>query len=202
MTIRRACWALLASLLVVVPARAGLDPTERALARAVDHRAPAALALLERAVNVNSGTMNFDGVRKVGRLFQSELEALGFKVRWVDGAGFGRAGHLIAERSGRRGGPKVLLIGHLDTVFEADSPFQKFERLYDSTARGPGVIDMKGGDVIVLMALGALADARRLDRLSIRVVLMGDEEKSGAPLTLARRDLFAAADWADVAIGF
>src|SRR5207249_1186148 len=63
-------------------------------------------------------------------------------------------------------------------------------------------IDMKGGDAIVVLALGALADAHVLDRLSIRVVFTGDEEKSGLPLERSRRDLFEAADWADVAIGF
>ena len=183
-------------------ARADLDRTERQLVAAIDRRAPAALALLERAVNVNSGTMNLEGVRQVGRLFQPELEALGFEVRWVDGSSWARAGHLVARREGRRGSPKVLLIGHLDTVFESDSPFQRFERLDNSTARGPGVIDMKGGDVIVLLALGALADAGMLDRLSLRVVFTGDEEKSGLPHSLSRRDLFEAADWADVAIGF
>jgi glutamate carboxypeptidase len=108
----------------------------------------------------------------------------------------------VAQRNGRRGGLKVLLIGHLDTVFEADSPFQRFEPLDDSTARGPGLIDMKGGDVIALLALGALADAGVLDRLSVRVVFTGDEEKSGRPIALSRRDLYEAADWADVAIGF
>jgi glutamate carboxypeptidase len=96
----------------------------------------------------------------------------------------------------------VLLIGHLDTVFERDSPFQRFERFSDSTARGPGVIDMKGGDVVMLLALRALAEAGVLDRLSFRVVLTGDEEKAGLPHALSRRDLLQAADWADLAIGF
>ncbi len=60
-----------------------------------------ALALLERVVNINSGTMNFEGVRKVGDAFKAELDALGFSTKWVDGAGFKRAGHLVAERNGR-----------------------------------------------------------------------------------------------------
>jgi glutamate carboxypeptidase len=181
---------------------AGLTATERRIAAAVDRHQPPSLALLERAVNLNSGTMNVVGVRAVGRMFQPEFEALGFTVRWVDGAAWGRAGHLIAERNGRATGPRVLLIGHLDTVFEPDSPFQRFERLSDSTARGPGVIDMKGGDVVMLLALRALSDAGALDRLSFRVILSGDEERSGLPHALSRRDLQEAADWADLAIGF
>jgi len=181
---------------------AALDRTERRIVVGVDRGTPAALALLERAVNVNSGTMNFEGVRAVGRMLEPEFAALGFAPRWVDGAAWGRAGHLIATRPGAAGAPRVLLIGHLDTVFERDSPFQRFEPLTDSTARGPGVIDMKGGDVIILLALRSLAEAGVIDRLAFTVVLTGDEEKSGDPLALARRDLVEAADWADVAIGF
>jgi glutamate carboxypeptidase len=180
----------------------GLSPTERRLVAAVDRHRAEGLALLERAVNINSGTMNVEGVRAVAQLLQPEFEAIGFTTRWVDGAAWGRAGHLLAERAGRGGGPRVLLIGHLDTVFERDSPFQRFERLSDSTARGPGVIDMKGGDVIMLLALRALKEAGAIDRLSFRVVLTGDEENAGRPHALSRRDLVDAAEWADLAIGF
>src|SRR5215831_18004917 len=195
--------AILASSALAAPAASTkLDATEKKLVAAVDRRAPASLELLERVVNVNSGTMNFEGVREVARAFQPEFEALGFKVRWADGAGWNRAGHLVARRDGKSGAPKLLLIGHLDTVFDKDSPFQRFTRVDDSTARGPGVIDMKGGDVIILLALHALADAGALDRVSITVVLSGDEEHAGDPVSLARADLFQAADWADVAIGF
>ncbi|MEX1049944.1 MAG: M20/M25/M40 family metallo-hydrolase, partial [Gemmatimonadales bacterium] len=111
-------------------------------------------------------------------------------------------GHLIAEWRGNGRGPNVLFIGHLDTVFEPDSPFQRWERLSDTTARGPGSTDMKGGNAIMLLALRALRDAGRLDDIQVTVVLTGDEEDAGRPLRLARADLVAAADWADIAIGF
>ena len=168
-----------------------LSAGERRIAAAVDQRNAQALALLERVVNINSGTMNFEGVRKVGDAFRAELDALGFSTKWVDGAGFKRAGHLVAERNGR--GPRILLIGHLDTVFEPRSPFQKFERLTDSTARGPGIIDMKGGNVIIVEALRALKAAGVLDGLSITVIMHGDEEDAGAPLDAARATLTDAA---------
>jgi glutamate carboxypeptidase len=204
----RCLLAVIAMIAVLQPTAGSAAPTavrplstsERRMAAAIDRSIPAALMLLERTVNVNSGTMNFDGVREVGQIFRPELEALGFHTRWVDGADWGRAGHLVAERPGR--GPHVLLIGHLDTVFERDSPFQRYERLDDSTARGPGVCDMKGGNIVMLLALGALRDAGALDRLRISVVLSGDEENAGVPLALARRDLMAAAAAADIAIGF
>jgi glutamate carboxypeptidase len=173
---------------------------ERAVVRAVDAHNAEALALLERLVNINSGTMNFAGVRQVGDTLRAQLDSLGFTTRWVDGAPFRRAGHLVAEHAGR--GPKLLLIGHLDTVFEPTSPFQRFARLDDSTARGPGIIDMKGGDLIIVYALRALKEAGLLDGMNVTVVYDGDEEDAGAPLAEARRALTEAAKGASAAIGF
>jgi glutamate carboxypeptidase len=195
-----------AALLVAVCARPSvaqnsrLDAVERSIAEAVDGHNADALALLERVVNINSGTMNFAGVRQVGDVLRARFDSLGFKTRWIDGTAFHRAGHLVAEHPGP--GPRILLIGHLDTVFEPTSPFQRFERLNDSTARGPGVIDMKGGDVVMLYALRALKDAGALDRMNVVVVFDGDEEEAGTPLDAARRALIDAATGARAAIGF
>lgn len=179
---------------------AALSQTERAIAGAVDAKVPEGLVLLERLVNINSGTMNFAGVREVGSILRRELDALGFTTRWVDGSAFNRAGHLVAERTGV--GPRLLLIGHLDTVFEPGSPFQKFEKVSDSTARGPGIIDMKGGNVIMLHAFRALRTAGALERMSITAIFSGDEESVGRPLDLARAELIAAAKKSQYAIGF
>ena len=184
----------------IATASAPLNQTEQAIARAVDPRDAEGLALLERLVNINSGTMNFAGVRRVGDALRAELDSLGFETRWVDGAAFGRAGHLVAERTGT--GPRLLLIGHLDTVFEPSSHFQRFERLNDTTARGPGVIDMKGGDVIMVQAFKALRAAGVLERMSITAVFSGDEEDAGRPLSLARAALVDAAKRSQFAIGF
>jgi glutamate carboxypeptidase len=175
-------------------------PPERAIVSAVDAGNAKALSLLEKAVNINSGTHNFAGVRAVGDLFRKELDALGFKTSWVDGAAFKRAGHLVADHPGR--GPRILLVGHLDTVFEPDSPFQKFERIDDKTAKGPGIIDMKGGDVVILAALEALKSAGALDAMNIVVVMTGDEEDAGDPQEAARRPLVDAARGAQYALGF
>src|SRR6185503_3872979 len=111
-----------------------VSAAERALVSYIDAHNGEALALLERVVNINSGTQNFEGVRDVGRVFRAELDALGFTTRWIDGAPFKRAGHLVAEHPAP--GPRILLIGHLDTVFEKDSPFQMFQRIDERTARG------------------------------------------------------------------
>lgn len=197
--------AALATLVAAAAAPLGAQTTalsapERAAVQAVDRHNAQSLALLERIVNINSGTMNFRGVRAVADVLRAQYDSLGFTTRWVDGTPFHRAGHLVVEHRGP--GPKLLLIGHLDTVFEPSSPFQRFERLNDSTARGPGVIDMKGGDVIILAALRALEDAGQLDRMNVVVVYDGDEESSGKPLSAARQTLVDAAKGATAALGF
>jgi len=166
----------------------------------VDEEAARAILLLEKSVNINSGSMNFEGVRAVGRLLAPEFEELGFRTEWVDGAPFGRAGHLVAHRDGS--GPRILLIGHLDTVFPVDSPFQEFEIVDEHFARGPGTTDMKGGNVIMIQALRALRAAGVLDDISVRVVLTGDEELSGNPKSLRSAALVEGGKWADYAIGF
>src|SRR5699024_3780257 len=145
-----------------------------------------------------SGTMNFAGVRAVGAILSAALERLGFATRWVDGAGFGRAGHLVAARARR--GPRVLLVWHLDTVFAPASPVQRFERVSPTSARGPGGTYMKGGDVIILSALQALAAVAALGRLGRVVVMTGDEESAGHPHAAARAALIEAARGAAVAI--
>jgi len=175
-------------------------PMERSIVAAVDAGNPAALALLEKAVNINSGTHNFPGVRAVGDVFRAELDALGFKTSWVDGTAFHRAGHLVADHPAP--GPRIILIGHLDTVFEKDSPFQAFKKIDDKTATGPGIIDMKGGDVIIVAALKALKAAGALDRLNVVVVMTGDEEEAGDPHSAARAALVQAAKGARYALGF
>ena len=177
-----------------------LSKIEGALKAYAASRDAEAMTLLERLVSVNSGTQNAAGVREVGRMLRAEYDAIGFTTRWVDGAAFGRAGHLVAKRSGV--GPRVLLIGHLDTVFETDSPFQHWTRLNDSTATGPGSTDMKGGDVIMLYALKALKASGQLDRMSITVVLNGDEEDPGTPIAQARKTLIDAGATAQIALGF
>jgi glutamate carboxypeptidase len=177
-----------------------LNADERGMVAFVDKDNAAALTLLEQAVNINSGTQNFEGVRAVGKMFQQQFDALGFKTQWVDGAPFKRAGHLVAEHPAP--GPKLLLIGHLDTVFEPNSPFQKVERVDARYMRGPGIIDMKGGNVVMVQALKALQSIGALKSMNVTIVLTGDEEDAGEPLGLARAALVDAAKGAAAAIGF
>jgi len=196
--------ALLVSLLFTPPLPAQtLTKTEQAVRGWITAHREEQIALLQRMVDVPSGTLNVAGVRAVGALYRAELDALGFKTRWVElPAEMHRGGHLVAERRGPRkpaGGKRLLLLGHFDTVFEGAG--QKFVRI-DSVARGAGGSDMKGGDVVLLYALKALAASGQLDRMEVRVVITGDEEATGRPLEVTRRPLIDAARQSDVALSF
>lgn len=180
---------------------AELSATEQKIVAAIKERSDASLKFLERTVNVNSGTMNHNGVREVGKMIRVEFDQLGFATRWAEmPPTMQRAGHLIATREGKQG-KRLLLIGHLDTVFEKDSPVQLWDRIGDRV-RGQGVTDMKGGNVIIIEALRALQTVGALDNTTISVVFTGDEERVGEPIEIARADLIGAAKRSDVALAF
>ncbi|HKK10175.1 MAG TPA: M20/M25/M40 family metallo-hydrolase, partial [Bacteroidales bacterium] len=179
----------------------GLSDKEKEILNRVDANHAEALQFLETNVNINSGTMNFDGVRMVGENYMEAYDKLGFETSWIPQDEVNRAGHFFAEQQGSQG-KKLLLIGHLDTVFEEDSPFQEYEVLNDSVAAGPGVNDMKAGNVMILYALKALKEAGAIPNAQIIVALTGDEEKAGSPISKSRKDLVEAAKRSDVALGF
>ena len=199
---RRALSVFLALLSVSVNLQAQqLSRAEKKVVQSVEAHIAEEIAALEKVVNTDSGTFNTAGVQEVGSYFQHELEAIGFKTRWISmPEEMHRGGHLIAERVAEKvGGKRVLLIGHMDTVFEGEG--HRFERTGD-TVRGAGVMDMKGGDVVILYALKALQDARMLDRATVRVFLTGDEENPGVPTDISRRDIVDLARQSDVALSF
>jgi len=178
-----------------------LDETEQRMSDWIDANLEGSIGLLEETVNIGSGTMNHDGVRKVGVVMRRELDELGLETEWIEmREQVNRAGHLFG-RLDNGVGPSLLLIGHLDTVFEADDEFQAFER-EGNLARGPGIEDMKSGNVVIVYALKALKEVGALDNFSVVVAYTGDEEKYGAPLAISRKDLIEAGHWADIALGF
>jgi glutamate carboxypeptidase len=189
---------------------AAVDPAVTAMAAAVDASAAGDIALLEKIVDINSGTMNLAGVVKVKDVIEPEIEALGFKTRWnpmeqMDG----RAGDLVAEHPCALGkgkcGKRILLIGHMDTVFEPSSTFQRYEIVpgtNERVATGPGVADMKGGLVVMLSALRAMKASGVLDKAEITIVLSGDEERHGLPVSVSRKDMIDAAKHSDLALEF
>ncbi len=180
-----------------------LSPLESRIRAAVAAHYDSAVGLLQRTVDIPSGTLNLAGVQAVGQAYQRELTALGFTTRWAAmPASLGRAGHLVAEWRGPQfatGGKRILLIGHLDTVFEGQG--QRFVQR-DSVARGAGAADMKGGNVAMILALQALKQAGALDQVQVIVVMTGDEESAGRPLSVSRKDLLDAARRSDVALAF
>lgn len=181
------------------PPREALSPAEAALVAWIDRHEEEALGFLQRIVDVESGTANVAGVRRVGRIFEDELGALGFATHWVSlPPEVHRAGHLMAERIGPPGGGRrVLLVGHLDTVVEG----HRFRR-DGARAWGDAIEDMKGGDAVILYALKALHAAGLLEGATVRVALMGDEERPGRPTAVSRRALVEAARRSDVALCF
>ena len=200
----RANISALLLLLAVAPLPAQqLSKSEQALRAWIASNHEEQIGLLQRMVDQPSGSLNVAGVQAVGALYRAELDALGFKTRWIElPAEMHRGGHLVAERAGKEqpnGAKRLLLIGHFDTVFEGEG--QKFVRV-DSIGRGAGTSDMKGGDVILLYALKALAATGQLDRLDVKVVITGDEEATGRPLEVTRRPLIEAAKQSDLALSF
>ena len=189
------------SLLAAAPASAVLSPQERKMTATVDAEQARTLAMLEKWVNQNSGSLNIDGVTKVRDMLRAELEPLDFDVQWIDMRATGRAGHIGGRHKGNCAGKRLLLIGHLDSVFEPDSPFLKWTRQGD-WAEGPGSGDDKGGMAVMVAALRAMQSAGTLKNADISVVLTGDEEDSGNPIDVARRDLIAEGKWADVALDY
>lgn len=177
------------------------DPQLARAVAAIDARAAADVDLLAELVNQNSGTFNRAGVEAVAKRMAAELTALGFDARLVDNEPLARGPHVVAEHRGRRGRARLLLIGHMDTVFEPFSPFRSLTRSGER-AIGPGTSDMKGGLVVMLAALRGLKAAGALDGLSITVVLTGDEENVGKPVERARAVLVDAAKASDYGLCF
>lgn len=192
-----AAWGLCAS-------AQSLTPPEKAIVANIDANEQASNASLERLVDINSGTHNLEGVRAVGKVIMPQLTELGFKVQWISMDQVQRAGVLVAEHpcpEPGKCGKRMLLIGHMDTVFEKDSPFQTYT-VSGHIATGPGTNDMKGGLVDMLFALKALQSADVLKQMEITIVLSGDEEAHGEPASISRRDMIAAAHHSDVALEF
>jgi glutamate carboxypeptidase len=191
-------------------AQSAPSATEAAMVKTVDAATPGAVELLERLVDINSGTMNFAGVVRVKDVIAPQLEALGFTVHWASMEDKdGRAGDLVAEHPCPSGpgkcGKRLLLIGHMDTVFDASSPFQKYEIVPGTNGRvatGPGTCDMKGGLVVMLDSLRAMQAAGVLKDTEITIVLSGDEEDAARPIAISRKDMIDAAKHSDVALEF
>ena len=179
-----------------------LQPIEQKLIKKIEEHYPAMMELLKNSVNINSGTFNINGVKAVGQLYSKELEKLGFNIEWINMPdSIKRAGHLVATRKGNKG-KKILLLGHLDTVFEPDMPSNPFTVLNDSTITGQGINDMKGGDVIIIAAMKSMNELNLLNNATITIYMTGDEENAGEPRSITRGDFIERAKQHDIVLAF
>jgi glutamate carboxypeptidase len=199
----RACRPLLPLLLLAcacspAAAAARLAEPERRIVAAVDARVAAFEPLLAETVDIASATENPAGVQAVGEIYAREYRRLGFSTEWAElPAEMNRGGHFVARHDGRAGAPRLLLIGHLDTVLQGEPFRREGDRAY-----GSGTADMKGGNLIALEAVRALASAGQLDGMNVTVIYTGDEEDPAPPLSVARQALRQAAQSAAIALGF
>ena len=164
---------------------AAITQEEREINRWLASQEENMLELLTRITNINSGSLNKAGVDQLAAIFSNELSSLGFSISRLAGDVIEMPScpgsdykidvtdHVLASKSGT--GPKFLMIGHLDTVFPPNSPFQEFRREGDLMF-GPGVADMHGGLVVMLYALKALEAFGELEDKRISILLNSDEE--------------------------
>jgi glutamate carboxypeptidase len=179
-----------------------LSDTEKKLLEAIERNYQETISLLEETVNINSGTLNLEGVREVGKVFEREFAKIGFQTEWISlPDSLKRAGHFVASRKGNSG-KKLFFIGHLDTVFEKDMPFYPFTMVDENTAKGQGANDMKGGNVMIFASLKALYELGLLEDKTVTVYFTGDEENAGNPSWVSRQDFVERAKQHDVALGY
>jgi glutamate carboxypeptidase len=143
----------------------------------------AQLQLLEQVVNIDSGTGDVEGGRRVAGVLTPRLKALGMSVESVPAEAPGLPENTVATLPGR-GKTRILMIGHIDTVFEPGTAERRPYRTDDKRAYGPGVGDEKGGVVEGLYALQILHDIGFRDFGKI-VFLIETSEERGSPGTKA-----------------
>jgi glutamate carboxypeptidase len=165
------------------PAAARPDPELEALRAAVAADLPAFLGDLERLVSIDCGSYTPDGVNEVGRWVAGFLSELGADVD-IRPDPAGRLGNtVVGTFTGRSDGPRVVLIGHMDTVFDQGTAAERPFRIDEGIARGPGVTDMKGGLLLGLYALKALigeVGGLPFERLTF---IANPDEEIGSPVS-------------------
>jgi glutamate carboxypeptidase len=134
---------------------------------------------LEAIVNIDSGTYTKAGVDRVGTHLQQRFQAFGFSTRFDRQQEYGD--NLVAtHEGGMADGPRILLIGHMDTVFSdgevARRPFATARRNNMRIATGPGVLDMKSGLLIGMYGLHLLIEAQQAHYQRVTFICNSDEE--------------------------
>ncbi|TMC87657.1 MAG: M20 family metallopeptidase [Chloroflexi bacterium] len=114
------------------------------------------LERLELIVNIDSGSGQREGIDRIMKYLEQWLETMGFSVQLHNSDGYGQ--NLVARLRGN-GGVRLLLVGHLDTVYSAGAVVTRPFQVIDGLAFGPGVIDMKSGVMMGVYSLRALLDS-------------------------------------------
>ncbi|MGZ5870362.1 MAG: hydrolase [Croceibacterium sp.] len=162
-----------------------LAPEERTLAEGIDQAAM--LALTERWSAINSGTSNLDGLARQARALADAFAALPGDIGLREPApvnAIDAAGREIERQHGRhlmlsvrpQAARRLLLTGHMDTVYPSDHPFQSATWLDPDTLNAPGAADMKGGIAVILHALLAFERGETARSLGYDVLINSDEE--------------------------
>jgi len=175
--------AAAAAMLLAVAAVCGASTRDSKVLAAAQAARSAQLQLLEQVVNIDSGTGDVDGGRKVAGVLIPRLKSLGMTVESVPAEQAGLADNIVATLTGR-GKTRILMIGHIDTVFGRGTAQRRPFHTDDRRAYGPGVADEKGGVVEGIYALQILHDLNFTDFREI-VFLMETSEETGSPGTRA-----------------
>ncbi|CAN7258635.1 glutamate carboxypeptidase [Phenylobacterium sp. LjRoot225] len=175
--------ALAAAAALASPGQAAPAKRDDALWRAAVNARADQIALLQQIVDIDSGTGDVDGGRKVAAILAPRLQALGMTVETVPAEAPGLPDNLVARLQGKGRG-RILMIAHLDTVFGPGTVAKRPFRIDQARAYGPGVADEKGGVVQGLQAIRLLRERGFTDFKSITFLIESSEER-GSPGTRA-----------------
>ncbi|HZY20628.1 MAG TPA: glutamate carboxypeptidase [Ramlibacter sp.] len=180
------------------PSAPAARPVDAALMAAATAEQPAVVRTLERLVNIETGTGDTVGMAAMGRLLEDELKALGATVTRHPAAG-GAVGDNIVGRLSGRGGRKLLLMAHMDTVYVRGTLAKAAFRVDGARAFGPGIADDKSGVAMILHTLKLLKARGFQDYGQITVMFNTDEERG----SFGSRDLIQRlAGESDVVLSF
>lgn len=139
----------------------------------IEAKKDSVIELWEKLVNIDSGTYDIEGVNKVASVFEEKLKSLGCETKIYK---FENAGNtLIATLNPDVKAEPILFIGHMDTVFSSQDSKERPFKIEEGKAYGPGVLDMKAGDVIAVFTLEVLKEIG-YNKRPIKIIFSGDEE--------------------------
>ena len=139
------------------------------------------LQLLERLVNIDSGSYTKQGIDEIGTILKAKFEDLGFLVKVMNQQKFGH--HLVIQHRDAKS-PHILIVAHMDTVFPEGTARKRPFKMEGTRAFGPGVVDMKGSLVQLLYAIFCMKQTGQSGYKHIQIILNSDEE-IGSPSSAA-----------------